>query len=136
MRLTLDWDSEAAKDDNLDAVVNRESITGPADYTLKRSAGGEGYHYIEYQAAGTWPEVTALRDKYGDDRKRLQLDLLRQRQGSPFLQVLFKQSTLSGFRKVETYRQPQADEPQSGQHRQPQRRKSPDASTTEPLCRC
>ena len=97
MRLTLDWDDEETKNNNLEAVVNRESITGPADYTLKRSAGGEGYHYIEYNAAGSWPEVTALRDKYGDDRKRLQLDLLRQRQDSPFLQVLFEAKYLDRF---------------------------------------
>jgi len=97
MRLTLDWDDEQAKNDNLDAVVNRDSLRGPADYTLKRSAGGTGYHYIEYNAAGSWSEVIGLRDTYGDDRKRLQLDLMRQRAGSPFLQVLFEAKYLERF---------------------------------------
>ena len=90
MRLTLDWDDNETKEQFFPQVTQRGTLTGEPNYTLKRSAGGEGWHYIEYDAASTWPAITQLRDEYGDDENRIRLDLMREMRDSPFLQVLFK----------------------------------------------
>lgn len=90
MRLTLDWDDDDTKEEFLPQVTGRASLTGEPNYTLKRSAGGDGWHYIEYDAATEWGIITELRDRYGDDSNRIRLDLQREMRGSPFLQVLFE----------------------------------------------
>lgn len=109
MRLTLDWDTEAemerelpqlnpdaAEEMDLDLEQTRLSSIGETTsrtvtnpWELRRSSSGDGYHYIEYDYSRNWNDVVDARNEYGDDKKRLRLDLMRRQRGSPFLQVLY-----------------------------------------------
>lgn len=107
MRVTLDWDTEEEAQEYLPAInpdaarqagfdVERTSLldfdgtrsTGNP-WELRQSSMGTGYHYVEWNAASDWGGATQLRDEYGDDPKRLRMDLMRRQRGSPFLQVLY-----------------------------------------------
>lgn len=107
MRLTLDWDTEEEAEEHfpkvnpeaareagfdvdqtgLSAFDGARSTANP--WELRQSSLGTGYHYVEYGAAGSWGRITDLRSEYGDDQKRIRMDLMRRQRGSPFLQVLY-----------------------------------------------
>lgn len=89
MRITLDWDEEADKAEHFEAVRNRPQLDGGEAWQLRRSSTNGGYHYEEWGAAGDWQTAMQLRSEYGDDEKRIRMDMTRQMRGSPFLQVLY-----------------------------------------------
>lgn len=88
MRLTLDWDNESALDNHYHDVRDRPTF-GSNPWQLRYSSGPDGFHYVEWDAVGTWADLVALREQHGDDPKRLRLDKKRHALGSPFLSVLY-----------------------------------------------
>jgi len=91
MRVTLDWDTAAEQQDNLEAA-KRAAEGNP--WELRRSSSGTGWHFIGYGVANDTPggfeRMMNLRDLWGDDAKRLRLDRKRWNAGSPFMQVLYR----------------------------------------------
>jgi hypothetical protein len=97
MRVTLDWDKPEIRDLHLqDArdharqakISARFDAPRPTEYW--QSSGGEGFHFIEYDAVGrSYNDALDLREELGDDKLRLSLDAARLRHGSPFFQVLY-----------------------------------------------
>lgn len=95
MRLTLDWDDLDARQSNLSDVQARRTLEGPNPWQLRQSSGGDGFHYVEWDAASTWEASLQLRSEHGDDPKRVRMDMIRRARGSPFLQVLYDTKYMS-----------------------------------------
>jgi len=96
MRVTLDWDTTAEQQENLEQA--RRAFDGKP-WELRRSSSGEGWHFIGYDGANDtgkgFENMMNLRDLWGDDPKRLRLDRKRWRNGSPFMQVLYSRKYMS-----------------------------------------
>lgn len=90
MRLTLDWDTPADRDEHLD-VVKRAA---PGPWQLRRSSSGVGYHFIAWGVFNDTPGgvTAALRQRpmWGDDEQRTDLDRQRWELGSPFTNLLYR----------------------------------------------
>ena len=80
MRLTLDIDD--AKVEDAVRLFNRLKADFPKNYVeIFISPNGEGYHLIVHKLNVTREQVYKLRQKYGDDPKRLALDKARSSKG-------------------------------------------------------
>lgn len=101
MRVTLDWDEPKDRAENEDAA---KRISG--DWQLRRSSGGTGYHFIAYDAVNSTPQTyenligvgtsgPGIRERLGDDEKRVSLDRKRWDMGSPFQQVLYSRKYMA-----------------------------------------
>lgn len=91
MRVTLDWDSAEEQQANLEQA--RDAFED-RPYEIRRSSSGNGWHFIGFDAANDtrsgFERSLNLREVWGDDPKRRNLDEKRYNRGSPFLQVLYR----------------------------------------------
>lgn len=103
MRLTLDWDDDAALAANYDAF---ERAMQDRQYQLRQSSGGDGYHAVAWEAVPSTARAyerallgmggaDGLRAELGDDPKRLDLDRTRRGMGSPFTDVLYSRKYMA-----------------------------------------
>lgn len=90
MRVTLDWDDAEAQQEHLEAA--RDAFQDQP-WELRRSSSGNGWHFIGYgninDTAQGFENSMNLRELWGDDGKRRNLDQQRWDAGSPFMQVLY-----------------------------------------------
>jgi len=99
MRLTLDWDSEEARQDNYE----RSKRAADGAWELRQSSGGDGYHFVAHDVFSNTESAIDrmfnLRETFGDDPKRVSLDRKRWNLGSPFVQVLYRRKYMERYQR-------------------------------------
>jgi len=88
MRLTLDWDS--IKEDEFKSRINNLKAIFPNNRIVARKSSNGNYHVIIYGTNFDFPLSIKFRRIYGDDSRRIELDIENHKRGIP-TNVLFSQ---------------------------------------------